>query len=186
MQETRDHGVRGLVGNGLAAVHARIARAFGAVRHVSERGGIWTGCWGTASARTAGNSPRPSAKGVRKACSGSSTPPTGMRRRCATSCGRTSSSTWATSAAGCWSSTRPASSRRGPSRRGWRASTAAPRGDAENQQIGVFLLYASDRGAAFIDRALYLPDEWMGDAARRTEAHIPARRGLRDQGRAGA
>jgi SRSO17 transposase len=47
-------------------------------------------------------------------------------------------------------------------------------GRRENQQIGVFLLYASDRGAAFIDRALYLPDEWVGDAARREEAHIPA------------
>jgi SRSO17 transposase len=47
-------------------------------------------------------------------------------------------------------------------------------GRRENQQIGVFLLYASDRGAAFIDRALYLPDEWVGDAARQEEAHIPA------------
>ena len=47
-------------------------------------------------------------------------------------------------------------------------------GRRENQQIGVFLLYASDRGAAFLDRALYLPDEWVGDAARRAEAHIPA------------
>src|SRR5262245_13578953 len=47
-------------------------------------------------------------------------------------------------------------------------------GRRENQQIGVFLLYASERGAAFIDRALYLPDEWVGDAARREEAHIPA------------
>src|SRR5260370_31178057 len=46
-------------------------------------------------------------------------------------------------------------------------------GRRENQQIGVFLLYASERGAAFIDRALYLPDEWVGDAARRAEAHIP-------------
>jgi SRSO17 transposase len=47
-------------------------------------------------------------------------------------------------------------------------------GRRENQQLGVFLLYASERGAAFIDRALYLPDEWVGDAARRAEAHIPA------------
>src|SRR5260221_11669675 len=47
-------------------------------------------------------------------------------------------------------------------------------GRRENQHIGVFLLYASDRGAAFMDRALYLPDEWVGDAARRAEAHIPA------------
>jgi SRSO17 transposase len=55
-------------------------------------------------------------------------------------------------------------------------------GRRENQQIGVFLLYASDRGAAFIDRALYLPDEWMGDAARREEAHIPAQVGFATKG----
>lgn len=55
-------------------------------------------------------------------------------------------------------------------------------GRRENQQIGVFLLYASDRGAAFIDRALYLPDEWMGDVARREEAHIPERVGFATKG----
>lgn len=46
-------------------------------------------------------------------------------------------------------------------------------GRRENQQIGVFLLYASARGAAFIDRTLYVPDEWVGDATRRVEAKIP-------------
>jgi SRSO17 transposase len=46
-------------------------------------------------------------------------------------------------------------------------------GRRENQQIGVFLLYASSHGAAFIDRALYLPEVWAGDAARRAEAGVP-------------
>jgi SRSO17 transposase len=46
-------------------------------------------------------------------------------------------------------------------------------GRRENQQIGVFLLYASARGAAFIDRALYLPEVWAGDAARRAAAGVP-------------
>jgi SRSO17 transposase len=55
-------------------------------------------------------------------------------------------------------------------------------GRRENQQIGVFLLYASERGAAFIDRALYLPDEWMGDAERREEAHIPTGVGFATKG----
>jgi SRSO17 transposase len=55
-------------------------------------------------------------------------------------------------------------------------------GRRENQQIGVFLLYASERGAAFIDRALYLPDEWLGDAARRQEAHIPEPVGFATKG----
>jgi SRSO17 transposase len=55
-------------------------------------------------------------------------------------------------------------------------------GRRENQQIGVFLLYASERGAAFIDRALYLPDEWMADAQRREEAHIPEHVGFATKG----
>src|SRR5262245_42364092 len=55
-------------------------------------------------------------------------------------------------------------------------------GRRENQQIGVFLLYASDSGAAFIDRALYVPDEWMGDAERRAEAHIPTGVGFATKG----
>src|SRR6266436_3329158 len=33
-------------------------------------------------------------------------------------------------------------------------------GRRENSQIGVFLLYASSQGAAFVDRELYLPQEW--------------------------
>jgi SRSO17 transposase len=51
-------------------------------------------------------------------------------------------------------------------------------GRRENQQIGVFLRDAAERGAAFIDRALYLPDEWMGDVTRREEAHVPAHVGV--------
>jgi len=46
-------------------------------------------------------------------------------------------------------------------------------GRIENCQIGVFLGYASHHGHALLDRALYLPDEWTGNAERRCEAHIP-------------
>jgi SRSO17 transposase len=46
-------------------------------------------------------------------------------------------------------------------------------GRRENSQIGVFLLYASAKGAAFIDRALYLPEEWTQDHVRCREAGIP-------------
>ena len=46
-------------------------------------------------------------------------------------------------------------------------------GKKENCQIGVFLCYASKKGAAFVDRALYLPRSWAEDAERRTEAGIP-------------
>jgi len=37
----------------------------------------------------------------------------------------------------------------------------------------VFLAYASEKGVAFIDRALYLPREWTEDPERRTEAGVP-------------
>lgn len=46
-------------------------------------------------------------------------------------------------------------------------------GDTVNCQVGVFLAYASEKGVAFIDRALYLPREWTADWERRTEAGVP-------------
>jgi SRSO17 transposase len=46
-------------------------------------------------------------------------------------------------------------------------------GGRANCQIGVFLLYASSTGAAFIDRKLYLPEEWTEDRVRCREAGIP-------------
>ena len=46
-------------------------------------------------------------------------------------------------------------------------------GDTVNCQLGVFLAYASEKGAAFIDRALYLPRSWTNAPARRTEAGVP-------------
>ena len=46
-------------------------------------------------------------------------------------------------------------------------------GRRENSQVGVFLLYASKKGYAFIDRALYLPEEWTQDRVRCREAGIP-------------
>ena len=46
-------------------------------------------------------------------------------------------------------------------------------GRRENSQIGVFLLYSSAKGYAFIDRALYLPEEWTQDRVRCREAGIP-------------
>jgi SRSO17 transposase len=46
-------------------------------------------------------------------------------------------------------------------------------GQVDNCQIGVFLAYASRKGHALIDRALYLPEAWCADAARREEVAIP-------------
>jgi len=46
-------------------------------------------------------------------------------------------------------------------------------GRIENCQIGVFLTYASGQGHAFLDRELYLPEEWAEDAERRAAAGVP-------------
>ena len=47
-------------------------------------------------------------------------------------------------------------------------------GGQANQQVGVFLAYASTRGCAFLDRALYLPARWANDRERCAAAGIPA------------
>src|SRR3990172_4302749 len=46
-------------------------------------------------------------------------------------------------------------------------------GQVENCQVGVFLGYASPKGHALIDRELYLPEAWTGDADRCRAAHVP-------------
>lgn len=46
-------------------------------------------------------------------------------------------------------------------------------GRIDTCQIGVFLAYASSKGHALIDRALYLPEAWCADAERREEVAIP-------------
>jgi SRSO17 transposase len=46
-------------------------------------------------------------------------------------------------------------------------------GRIENCQVGVFLGYATQKGRALLDRELYLPKEWAGDADRRAQAGVP-------------
>lgn len=55
-------------------------------------------------------------------------------------------------------------------------------GRRENSQVGVFLLYASKKGYAFIDRALYLPEEWTQDRVRCREAGIADEVGFATKG----
>jgi SRSO17 transposase len=56
-------------------------------------------------------------------------------------------------------------------------------GKRENCQVGVFLCYASEEGgAAFIDRALYLPREWTDDSQRLSEAGVPEGVGFATKG----
>ena len=46
-------------------------------------------------------------------------------------------------------------------------------GKVENCQIGTFLSYATIKGHVFLDRRLYLPQEWCDDPERREKAKIP-------------
>lgn len=46
-------------------------------------------------------------------------------------------------------------------------------GRIENAQVGVFLVYATAKGHAFLDRALYLPKEWTDDRERCATAGVP-------------
>ncbi len=46
-------------------------------------------------------------------------------------------------------------------------------GRTDNCQIGVFANYCSARGHTFMDRRLFLPQEWADDETRREEAGVP-------------
>jgi len=48
-------------------------------------------------------------------------------------------------------------------------------GKVENCQVGVFAAYASRHGYALVDKRLFLPDVWFGDAyaTRRTTCRVP-------------
>jgi SRSO17 transposase len=46
-------------------------------------------------------------------------------------------------------------------------------GRVDNCQVGVFANYCSPQGHAFIDRRLFLPEEWAADRERRKEAGVP-------------
>jgi SRSO17 transposase len=48
-----------------------------------------------------------------------------------------------------------------------------PTGDIRNCRTMVMLTYATAAGHAFIDRRLYLPEEWTTDPARCREAGVP-------------
>ena len=51
-------------------------------------------------------------------------------------------------------------------------------GQTENCQVMPMLSYASARGHAFLDRALYLPRCWTDDPQRCAQAGVPAERGF--------
>jgi len=47
-------------------------------------------------------------------------------------------------------------------------------GRTDNCQVAVFANYCSAKGHTFMDRRLFLPEEWVGDHERRKEAGVPA------------
>lgn len=46
-------------------------------------------------------------------------------------------------------------------------------GRVENCQVATFLSYTTSKGHTFLDRRLYLPEEWCDDEARRRRAKVP-------------
>src|SRR5262245_13186725 len=106
-----------------------------------------------------GSWPRPWANVVPVGSSACSERPIGMRTPCATTCGRMCWPTWEQRRASWWWM-RPAFEKYGKQSAGVARQYSGTAGRRENCQIGVFLLYASPRGAAFMDRDLYLPEEW--------------------------
>ena len=74
---------------------------------------------------------------------------------------------------GSWWWMRRALSKKGSNQRGWRGSTVELPGAGRTAKSGSFSCTPARRGAAFIDRALYLPEEWTADRVRCREAGIP-------------
>jgi SRSO17 transposase len=64
-------------------------------------------------------------------------------------------------------------SKKGPKSAGVARQPNPTTGRDENCQVGLFLAYTSPRGEAFIDRALYLPEEWAEDKERRRGVGVP-------------
>src|SRR5215216_5305574 len=63
--------------------------------------------------------------------------------------------------------------KKGPKSVGVQRQYSGTAGRIENCQIGVFLAYASSKGRTFLDRELYLPQEWAQDPERRGAAGVP-------------
>lgn len=62
--------------------------------------------------------------------------------------------------------------KRGKKSAGVKKQYCSTTGRVENCQVGVFLTYATEHGHALIDRELYVPEDWIADRKRCTEAGI--------------
>ncbi len=74
----------------------------------------------------------------------------------------------------CWPSMKPGFLSRARRRAGSRGNTRVRRAKVTNPQIGVFVIYVSRHGHAFIDRALYLPRSWTDDPTRLKATYVPS------------
>jgi len=63
--------------------------------------------------------------------------------------------------------------KRGTHSAGVKTQYCGSTGQVQNCQVGVFLSYITARGHTLIDRELYLPQDWLADAARCRQAGIP-------------
>jgi SRSO17 transposase len=64
--------------------------------------------------------------------------------------------------------------KQGPRSAGVQKHYCGALGKSENCQVATLLTYACSRGHVFLDRRLFLPEEWCWDRARRAGAKVPA------------
>ncbi len=159
----------------LGELHERISRRFARSEAPGTAPNATSSvCSGGSNARTAGRWPRPSGSGTPRASSASSTRPGGMPTSCATNLRE-----YVVEHLGDEESGVLIVDETGFLKKGTKKSVGVARqytgtaGDTVNCQVGVFLAYASEKGAAFVDRALYLPKAWAKDPERRAEAGVP-------------
>ena len=73
-----------------------------------------------------------------------------------------------------WNSDETGFPKKGTKSVGVKRQYSGTMGRTDNCQVGVFANYCSARGHTFMDRRLFLPEEWAGDHDRREEAGVPA------------
>jgi SRSO17 transposase len=69
--------------------------------------------------------------------------------------------------------TTPAFPRRGGTRSGWRAGTAARSASSPTARSGSRSAAATDEASCPLDWRLFIPEEWDEDQERRRKAHLP-------------
>src|SRR5262245_16207568 len=155
--------------------------AFGAPRYAGGCAGCWEACWRQSSARMAGSWLRRWASGVRTGCNGCSAEADWDQEAVRDDL-RTYVLPHLEGEADVLVVDETGFLKKGKKSAGVAPQYSGTAGGRANSQIGVFLLYASAKGAAFIDREVYLPEEWTEDPVRCREAGIPGAVGFATKG----